>query len=53
VGREQEAREALDHYMKLWPKTALNNFGPMVGNAAFNTKMERVLKGLRIAGLTE
>jgi DNA-binding winged helix-turn-helix (wHTH) protein/Flp pilus assembly protein TadD len=53
VGREQEAREALDHYMKLWPKTALNNFGPMVGSAAFNTKMERVLKGLRLAGLTE
>jgi DNA-binding winged helix-turn-helix (wHTH) protein/Flp pilus assembly protein TadD len=53
VGREQEAREALDHYMKLWPKTALNNFGPMVGNAAFNNKMERVLKGLRLAGLTE
>jgi tetratricopeptide (TPR) repeat protein len=53
VGREQEARDALDHYMKLWPKTALNNFGPMVGTAAFNSKMERVLKGLRLAGLTE
>jgi DNA-binding winged helix-turn-helix (wHTH) protein/tetratricopeptide (TPR) repeat protein len=53
VGRDQEAREALDHYMKLWPKTALNNFGPMVGNAAFSSKMERVLKGLRLAGLTE
>jgi DNA-binding winged helix-turn-helix (wHTH) protein/tetratricopeptide (TPR) repeat protein len=53
VGREQEAREALDHYMKLWPKTALNNFGPMVGTAAFNSKMERVLKGLRLAGLSE
>ena len=53
VGRDQEAREALDHYMKLWPKTALNNFGPMVGNAAFNSKMERVLRGLRLAGLTE
>jgi len=53
VGREQEAREALDHYMKLWPKTALNNFGPMVGSAAFSSKMERVLKGLRLAGLTE
>jgi DNA-binding winged helix-turn-helix (wHTH) protein/tetratricopeptide (TPR) repeat protein len=53
VGREQEAREALDHYMKLWPKTALNNFGPMVGTAAFSSKMERVLKGLRLAGLTE
>jgi DNA-binding winged helix-turn-helix (wHTH) protein/Flp pilus assembly protein TadD len=53
VGREQEARDALDHYMKLWPKTALNNFGPMVGTAAFNSKMERVLKGLRLAGLPE
>jgi len=53
VGRDQEAREALSHYMKLWPKTALNNFGPMVGTAAFSSKMERVLKGLRLAGLTE
>jgi DNA-binding winged helix-turn-helix (wHTH) protein len=53
VGREQEARDALDHYMKLWPKTAMNNFGPMVGTAAFNSKMERVLKGLRLAGLPE
>ena len=53
VGREQEAREALDHYMKLWPNTALNNFGPMVGTAAFNSKMERVLEGLRLAGLPE
>ena len=53
VGREQDARYAMDHYMKLWPKTALNNFGPMVGTAAFNSKMERVLKGLRLAGLPE
>jgi DNA-binding winged helix-turn-helix (wHTH) protein len=53
VGREQEARDALEHYMKLWPKTAMNNFGPMVGTAAFNSKMERVLKGLRLAGLPE
>ncbi|MGA7803926.1 winged helix-turn-helix domain-containing protein [Bradyrhizobium sp.] len=53
AGREQEAREALDHYMKLWPNTALNNFGPMVGTAAFNSKMERVLAGLRLAGLPE
>ncbi len=53
AGREQEARDALDHYMKLWPKTALNNFGPMVGTAAFNSKMERVLEGLRLAGLPE
>jgi DNA-binding winged helix-turn-helix (wHTH) protein len=53
AGREQEAHDALDHYMKLWPKTALNNFGPMVGTAAFNSKMERVLEGLRLAGLPE
>ncbi len=53
VGREQEARDALDHYMKLWPKTASNNFGPMIGTAAFNSKMERVLKGLRLAGLPD
>ena len=53
VGREQEARDALDHYTKLWPKTALNNFGPMVGTAAFNSKMERVLEGLRLAGLPD
>jgi len=53
VGREQEARDALDHYMKVWPNTSLNNFGPMVGTAAFNSKMERVLQGLRLAGLQE
>ena len=53
AGRKQDARDALDHYMKLWPKTALNNFGPMVGTAAFNSKMERVLEGLRLAGLPE
>jgi hypothetical protein len=34
VGREQEAREALAHDLKLWPKTSLDNFGPMVGTAA-------------------
>ncbi|MBV8925405.1 MAG: winged helix-turn-helix domain-containing protein [Bradyrhizobium sp.] len=53
VGREQEAREALAHYLKLWPKTTLGNFGPMVGTAAFNSRMERVIEGLRLAGLTE
>jgi DNA-binding winged helix-turn-helix (wHTH) protein/tetratricopeptide (TPR) repeat protein len=53
VGREQEARDALDHYLKVWPNTSLNNFGPMVGTAAFNSKMERVLEGLRLAGLPE
>jgi DNA-binding winged helix-turn-helix (wHTH) protein/tetratricopeptide (TPR) repeat protein len=53
IGREQEARDALDHYMKLWPNTALNNFGPMIGNAAFNNKMGRVLEGLRLAGLPQ
>ena len=53
IGREQDARDALDHYMKLWPKTALNNFGPTIGRAAFNSKMERVLEGLRLAGLPQ
>lgn len=53
AGRKQDARDALDHYLKLWPKTALNNFGPMIGTAAFNSKMERVLEGLRLAGLPE
>jgi DNA-binding winged helix-turn-helix (wHTH) protein/Flp pilus assembly protein TadD len=53
VGREQDARDALDHYMKLWPDTALSNFGPMIGTAAFNSKMKRVLEGLRLAGLPE
>jgi hypothetical protein len=52
VGREQEARAALDHYMKLRPKTSLTNFGPTVGTAAFNAKMERVREGLKLAGLT-
>jgi len=53
VGREQEARDALDHYVKLWPNTSLSNFGPMVGTAAFNARMERVRAGLRLAGLAE
>jgi DNA-binding winged helix-turn-helix (wHTH) protein len=53
VGRDQEARDALGHYLKLWPKTSLNNFGPMVGTAAFNNKMERVKEGLRLAGLPQ
>jgi DNA-binding winged helix-turn-helix (wHTH) protein len=53
VGREREARDALDHYMRVWPKTSLNNFGPMVGTAAFNSQMKRVLEGLRLAGLPE
>jgi DNA-binding winged helix-turn-helix (wHTH) protein/tetratricopeptide (TPR) repeat protein len=53
VGREQEARDVLDHYMKLWPKTASSSFGPTIGTAAFNSKMERVLKGLRLAGLPD
>jgi DNA-binding winged helix-turn-helix (wHTH) protein/tetratricopeptide (TPR) repeat protein len=52
-GRKQEARDALDHYLKLWPKTSLDNFGPMVGTAAFNNSMERVREGLRLAGLPE
>jgi DNA-binding winged helix-turn-helix (wHTH) protein/tetratricopeptide (TPR) repeat protein len=53
VGREQEAREALDHHLKLWPNTTLSNFEPLVGSAAFNSKMERVLEGLRLAGLKQ
>jgi DNA-binding winged helix-turn-helix (wHTH) protein/tetratricopeptide (TPR) repeat protein len=53
VGREQEAHDALAHYLKLWPNTSLGNFGPMVGTAAFNSKMERVIEGLRLAGLPE
>jgi DNA-binding winged helix-turn-helix (wHTH) protein len=53
VGREQEAREALEHHLKLWPNTALSNFEPLVGTAAFNNKMERVLEGLRLAGLKQ
>lgn len=53
VGREQEARDALTHYLKLWPNSSLNNFGPMVGTAAFNSKMARVIEGLRLAGLPE
>jgi DNA-binding winged helix-turn-helix (wHTH) protein/tetratricopeptide (TPR) repeat protein len=53
VGREQEAREALAHYLKLWPNTTLKSFGPTIGTAAFNSKMQRVLEGLRLAGLPE
>jgi DNA-binding winged helix-turn-helix (wHTH) protein/Flp pilus assembly protein TadD len=53
AGRDQEAHDSLDHYLKLWPKTSLGNFGPMVGTAAFNGKMERVLEGLRLAGLKQ
>ena len=53
VGRAQEAREALDHHLKLWPQTTLSNFEPLVGTAAFNNKMERVLEGLRLAGLPQ
>ena len=53
VGREQEAREALGHYLKLWPNTTLKSFGPTIGTAAFNSKMQRVLEGLRLAGLPE
>jgi DNA-binding winged helix-turn-helix (wHTH) protein/tetratricopeptide (TPR) repeat protein len=53
VGREREAREALDHYLKLWPNTTLKSFGPTIGTAAFSSKMERVLEGLRLSGLPE
>jgi DNA-binding winged helix-turn-helix (wHTH) protein len=53
VGREQEAREALAHYLELWPNTTLKTFRPSIGTAAFNTNMQRVLEGLRLAGLPE
>ena len=53
VGREQEAHEALGHYLQLWPNTTLKSFGPTIGTAAFNGKMERVREGLRLAGLPE
>ena len=53
VGRDQDARETLSHYLKLWPNTTLKNFGPTIGTAAFNSKMERVLEGLRLSGLPE
>jgi DNA-binding winged helix-turn-helix (wHTH) protein len=53
VGRQQEAHEALAHYLKLWPNTTLETFRPSIGTAAFNSKMQRVLEGLRLAGLPE
>jgi tetratricopeptide (TPR) repeat protein len=53
AGRKQEAHDALDHYLKLWPKTSLDNFGPLIGTTAFNNSMERVREGLRLAGLPE
>ena len=53
AGREQEAREALGHHLKLWPNTTLKTFEPSIGTAAFNSKMQRVLEGLRLAGLPE
>ena len=53
VGREQEAREVLAHYLKLWPNTTLKTFRPSIGTAAFNSNMQRVLEGLQLAGLPE
>ena len=53
AGREQEAREALGHHLRLWPNTNLKTFEPSIGTAAFNSKMQRVLEGLRLAGLPE
>jgi len=53
LGREQEAHEALDRYRKLWPNTTLKTFSPRIGTAAFTSKMERVLQGLRLAGLPD
>jgi DNA-binding winged helix-turn-helix (wHTH) protein len=53
AGREQEAHEALLHHLKLWPNVTLKTFRPSIGTAAFNSKMQRVLEGLRMAGLPE
>ncbi len=53
VGREQEAHEALLHHIKLWPATRLNTIEPTSGTADFNSKMHRVIEGLRLAGLPE
>jgi tetratricopeptide (TPR) repeat protein len=53
VGREPEAREALNHYLRLWPNTTSKSFGPTIGTAAFSSNMERVLEGLRLAGLPD
>jgi DNA-binding winged helix-turn-helix (wHTH) protein len=53
AGREQEAREAMLHHLKLWPNVTLKTFRPSIGTAAFNSKMQRVLQGLRMAGLPE
>lgn len=53
VGREQEARGALVHHLQIWPNTTLKTFEPSIGTAAFNSKMQRVLEGLRLAGLPE
>ena len=53
VGREQEAHDALAHHVKLWPTSTLKTVEPSIGTAAFNSKMQRVLEGLRLAGLPE
>jgi tetratricopeptide (TPR) repeat protein len=53
AGREHEAGEALARYLKLWPNTTLRTFTPWIGTAAFNSNMQRVLEGLRLAGLPE
>jgi DNA-binding winged helix-turn-helix (wHTH) protein len=53
VGREQQARDAMGHYLKLWPDTTLKTFGPTIGSAAFSSNMQRVLEGLRLAGLPD
>ncbi len=53
VGREQEARGAVAHHLQLWPNTTLKTFEPSIGTATFNSKMQRVLEGLRLAGLPE
>jgi tetratricopeptide (TPR) repeat protein len=53
VGRDQEAREAMAHYLELWPNMTVKTFRPSIGTAAFNSNMQRVLEGLRLAGLPE
>jgi hypothetical protein len=40
-------------YAFLKPQTTLKNFNPSIGTAAFDSKMQRVLEGLRLAGLPE
>jgi hypothetical protein len=47
----QEAGEALVHYLKLWPNTSSKAFEPSIRKAALNSKMQRLLEGMRLAEL--